>query len=168
VAYERFSEVIDDAFAYIGNATGLLEAAACGVPALVAIDSHPGPVVHGLFHETEGNDVGGYVPGLPEELIREQLLWLAQRTDTEYRELERASRARAEEFGLDRLMPRFLEILGSAMPFKPGISTMDRVFAMVDGVRSAALRKLGVPNAMAERHPRTPSREEQKHLASTA
>lgn len=154
VPYDEFRSVVSDAFLYIGIGTGLIEAAACGIPALVAIDSHPGPVTYGFFQDTAGNDIGGYVPGHPEHPIPERVLWLAQRTSEEYQEMALAARVRAEEFSLDRLAPRFLEIVRGAAPWSAHISKTDRLLAALDGVRAAILRKLGVRDAMAERHPR--------------
>src|SRR5437762_7248208 len=66
IPYDRFSDTLRDAFAFVGIGTSLLEAAACGVPALVAIDSHPDAAAHGFLHETVGNRIGGHVEGHPE------------------------------------------------------------------------------------------------------
>jgi 1,2-diacylglycerol 3-alpha-glucosyltransferase len=152
--YERLPEILEDAFAYIGLGTALLEAAACGVPALVGIDSRPQPLTQGFFQDSVGHELGGYVPGLPEYPIAEQLLWLAGLSDEEYRNVGAASRARAEEFDLAALLPRLLDILGAARPFSLRLSGADRVMARLDSLIAAALWKLGVDTAPHSRHVR--------------
>lgn len=152
--YAQFAEVLDDAFAFIGTGTALLEAAACGVPSLVAISEHPGPMTHGWIHAVAGNEFGGAVPGHPEFPISEQLVWLAGRTECEYRELEEASRHRAEEFSLPRLLPQFVEILAGAAPFPLPISAADRVLGQLDWILEAVLLNLGAPDGWTQRYVR--------------
>jgi glycosyltransferase involved in cell wall biosynthesis len=150
--YERFSEVVGDAFSYIGLGTALIEAAACGIPALVGIDSCPDPLTYGFIQDTVGNDLGGYVPGHREYRIAERLLWLASLSDEEYRQVGAASRARAEEFDISVLLPRFVEILRAAEPVSLRISWADRLLGRLDGLLAAALWKLGVDTAPHRRH----------------
>jgi glycosyltransferase involved in cell wall biosynthesis len=150
VPYERFAEVVGDAFAYIGLGTAMIEAAACGVPALVGIDSYPAPVSHGFLHE--GGHIGEYLPGQPRYPIGERVLWLAGLGAGEYREVGVQSRARAEEFSLSRLLPRFVEILEGAAPFSLDISATDRLLARADRLLAAALWKLGVDTSPTSRH----------------
>jgi glycosyltransferase involved in cell wall biosynthesis len=154
VPYDRFGEVIGDALAFIGHGTSLLEAAACGIPALVGIESSRAPLTYGFLHETTGNDLGGYVPGHPEHPIADRILWLADRTDDEYRHVGSASRARAEEFGLARLMPRFIDIIDGARPHSFDVSRADRALERGDRVLAALLWKLGVDTSAGGRHVR--------------
>jgi glycosyltransferase involved in cell wall biosynthesis len=152
IAYERFPEAVGDAFAYIGLGTALIEAAACGVPSLVAIDSHRGPDTYGLIQDTTGNDIGGFVPGHPEQRIAERLLWLAGLDEEEYGRAGAGSRTRAEEFGLDRLVPHFLEFLAGARSCSMPISALERLLGQVDWLVEAVLLNLGAPDAMGARH----------------
>jgi 1,2-diacylglycerol 3-alpha-glucosyltransferase len=152
IPYQRFGEAVADAFAFIGHGTALLEAAASGVPALVGLDSSAAPVTYGFIHETAGNDLGGYVPGHPEYSIAERILWLAELSDEEYREVAAASRTRAEEFDMARVFPRFLEVLERAAPFSLGVSSLDRFVARLDGVLAAVLWKVGVDTSLGGRH----------------
>jgi 1,2-diacylglycerol 3-alpha-glucosyltransferase len=149
--YDRFTDAVGDAFAYMGFGTALVEAAACGVPALVGIDPHPGPATYGFFQDTEGNDLGGRLPGQREFEIKERLLWLADRTEEEYRRIELASRARAEEFSLELLLPRLVELLERAARVPLRISEHARRVGYLDWLLGAALLRLGAPDAMNER-----------------
>jgi glycosyltransferase involved in cell wall biosynthesis len=154
VDYDRFPDVVADAFAYIGLGTGLIEAAACGIPSLVAIDSHPGPVTYGFIEDTSGNDIGGYVPGHPEHPIGEMLVELASTSEVGYREREQAARRRAEEFDIWWLTSRFVEIAEAARPHRFRVTRADRVLGAADGVRAAMMRLARVPDRMHERHTR--------------
>ena len=154
IPYDNFGDAVGDAFAYIGMGTALIEAAACGVPALVAIDSHPAPVTYGFIDDTVGNDIGGYVPGHPEHEIGERLLWLAGLTEQQYRQVEDGARARVEEFSLTRLVPRFVDMLAGAAPVSIPISAADRVLAQLDWMVEAVLLNLGAPDVMTRRYVR--------------
>jgi 1,2-diacylglycerol 3-alpha-glucosyltransferase len=151
VPYDQFIDAIGDAFACIGLGTALIEAGAIGVPALVGIDSSPRPATYGFLQDVPGTDVGGYVPGLAEHSIAERILWLASRSRVEYRQVEQAGRARAEDFGLDHLVPRLVDALGRTAPFSHPISGADRALGQLDWVLEAVLLKLGVPDAMSGR-----------------
>jgi glycosyltransferase involved in cell wall biosynthesis len=151
IPYDRFSDSVQDAFAFIGTGTALLEAAACRVPSLVAIDSHPGPSTYGFIHQTVGNSIGGHVEGQREYQITERLRWLANRTENQYRAVEQASRARAEEFALPQQLPRFVDALRDAAPYSPRISRFDRAIGHVDWLLEAVMLNLGARDTMTER-----------------
>ena len=154
VPYERFEDAVGDAFAFVGIGTSLLEAAACGVPALVAIDSQLEPATYGWLSETQGNRIGGYVEGHPEYPIADRLLSLADQPESEYRALERACRERAEEFGLAHLLPVFAEALEGTEPYAPAISRADRAIGGLDWLLEAVMLNLGARDVMAERYAR--------------
>jgi 1,2-diacylglycerol 3-alpha-glucosyltransferase len=151
VPYDRFPDVIRDAFVAIGIGTSLLETAACGVPSLVGIDTERDPITYGFVQELEGSSVGGYVSGQTRYSIAERIVWLANRSEDEYRDLERAARARAEEFSLTAIAPTFVDILHGAVPFQISISKAEVIAGRLDLISFAALWKLGV---RPERHVR--------------
>jgi glycosyltransferase involved in cell wall biosynthesis len=154
VPYERFEEVVEDAFAFVGIGTSLLEAAACGVPALVAIDSHAQPSTHGWLNETEGSHIGGHVEGHPEYRIADRLLELAAQPEAEYLALAAACRRRAEEFSLSEVLPAFVAALEAAEPYAPTLSGANRAIGRLDWLLEAVMLKLGARDAMAERYSR--------------
>jgi glycosyltransferase involved in cell wall biosynthesis len=149
--YDEFADAMDDAFVYIGLGTALVEAAACGVPALVGIDLHPGPATYGFLHDTGSGAVGGHVPGHPEHDIAERVLWLAGISDDQYHEAEQASRASAEEFSADLLLPQFTALLEQASPCAIPVSARDRALGQLDWLLEAVLLKLGAPDTAVTR-----------------
>jgi glycosyltransferase involved in cell wall biosynthesis len=154
VPYDRFEEVVEDASAFIGIGTSLLEAAACGVPALVAIDSNRQPTTQGWLSETEGNHIGGHVEGHPEYPIADRLLSLEDASEEEYRTLAAACRRRAEEFSLPQVLPSFTAALHAAEPYAPNISGAERAIGRTDWVLEAVMLKLGARDATLERYSR--------------
>jgi glycosyltransferase involved in cell wall biosynthesis len=52
--YSRFPETIADAGLFVGSGTALIEAAACGVPALIGIELQPDDLSYGFLHEMTG------------------------------------------------------------------------------------------------------------------
>ena len=151
VPYERFGEVVSDAFAFVGTGTALVEAAACGVPALIALPGHREPMTHGWIQDAEGNEFGGPAPGHPEYPIAERLLGLAGRSGEEYRALELASRRRAEQYDIAQLLPRFVEALERTAPFSVRISAADCVLGQLDWLLEAVLLNLGAPDGWTQR-----------------
>jgi glycosyltransferase involved in cell wall biosynthesis len=154
VAYDRFEDAVGDAFAFVGHGTSLLEAAALGVPALVAIESMTEPLTYGFLQDTDGADIGAYVPGHAARPIADEVLWLASLDEEGYRGVGAASRARAEQFGLPVVAARFAEALGQAAPHRLEISRLDRAIARVDRVVAAVLWKLGVDTSLGLRYGR--------------
>jgi glycosyltransferase involved in cell wall biosynthesis len=150
--YERFAEAVGDAFAFIGLGTALLEAAACGVPSLVGIDSRRAPVTYGFLQDTTGNDVGSFVPGHHEFEIAERLEWLAGLSEAAYEAVGAASRARAEEFDVGVLVSRFERILQDTQPFSVSLTCADRVITWFDRKLAAVLRRFGVDTSPHSRH----------------
>jgi glycosyltransferase involved in cell wall biosynthesis len=143
IPYGHFADAIGDAFAFVGSGTSLLEAAACGVPALLTIAGESEPLTHGLFHETQANELGGWVPGHPKRPIAEQLRRLAHLPPGEYAEVGRAARARCEDFSLTRLVPRFMSILGNAEPFAVPVARRHGVIGRADSLLEALLVRVG-------------------------
>jgi glycosyltransferase involved in cell wall biosynthesis len=152
VPYERFADVVADAFAFVGTGTSLVEAAACGVPSLVAIPGHTDPVSHGWIQDVAGNEFGGPAPGHPEHRIEDLLLALDALDEGGYLAVGAASRRRAEEFALPELVPRFVELLQGAVPFPLSISAVDRALGQLDWLLEAVLLNLGAPDGWTQRY----------------
>lgn len=154
VPYSRFREVVSDAFAFIGLGTATIEAAACGVPTLLAISGHPGAMTHGFVQDVPGQELGGYLPGHPQQAVAERLLWLAERSEDEYARVEAGARARAEQFSLTAILPQLVDILEGAAPFSLPVSAMDQALGRLDWLVQATLLNLGVPEWRSERYVR--------------
>jgi hypothetical protein len=106
-------KVLEDAFAFIGMGTSLIEASAAGVPSIIAIECAEEAKSYGLFHEMSDLNTGENVPGRPMSDIREILLRLRALPENYARHCELA-RGKAELFALEKIAGEYLEWFGSA------------------------------------------------------
>jgi glycosyltransferase involved in cell wall biosynthesis len=150
--YSRLPEVFDGAFAYVGLGTSLAEAAAHGVPSLVAVDSSPDPTTYGWLHDVPGGNLGGVGPPLPQYLLYDRLAGLLAAGDGDYRALAAASRRRSQDFSIQRSARDFVSAVSAAEPFSFRLGTGTRAAAAVDALTWAALRRAGISNARMQRY----------------
>jgi glycosyltransferase involved in cell wall biosynthesis len=75
--YDQFKEKVRDAFIFVGGGTSLIEAAACGVPALTTIEYSDVADSYGFIHEVPGTSL--IEPDLPYPRfnIADKIEWLA-------------------------------------------------------------------------------------------
>lgn len=150
--YADMDDALRGCFAYVGLGTSLLEAAARGIPALVAIDCSPTATTYGFLHEVSGNDLGGYVPGLPEQPIADRLAWLLDGGEQRFLEVAEACRKRAMGFSMAAFTPKLLDALKQAQPFKARIGPLARAAGRLDSLLWRALPRLGVRDTRADRY----------------
>lgn len=92
--YSRFKEAVSDAIVFVGSGTAVMEAAACGVPSIPAIEYARTADSYGFIHEIAGTSF--FEPDLPyqrksiEALIERLLVLTAQQLkDIEARSTQR-------------------------------------------------------------------------------
>jgi glycosyltransferase involved in cell wall biosynthesis len=96
--YARFKEAVSDALVFIGSGTAVMEAAACGVPSIPAIEYANTADSYGLLHEIPGTSF--FEPHLPYPRlpIEGLILRLLTATPEVYRHMENASVERIQPF----------------------------------------------------------------------
>ena len=127
VAYDRIAGVLRDAWMFVGSGTALIEAAACGIPALIGIESEPGPMSYGFLHDIEGIDYQESDLGLAKRGFVHFCRQLHAMSASDYAvECERSAQ-KSREFSIERFMEGFLmvdaaaaEIDGKRLRFKGG------------------------------------------------
>jgi glycosyltransferase involved in cell wall biosynthesis len=108
--YSRFGETIADAGLFVGSGTALIEAAACGVPALIGIESEPDDLSYGYLHEMPGlayHEQGIARPKTPFAGHVERLLAL---DDAAYDAMGEASARKAAEYSIERLVDGWMDM----------------------------------------------------------
>jgi glycosyltransferase involved in cell wall biosynthesis len=107
--YSKFVDAIRTSLVFLGSGTALIEAAACGVPALIGIESQEDDQTYGFLHEMPG--LSYHEKGLPVSTrpYGEFVEWLASLTAEEYAGVCRRSREKAFEFSIDIFLDRFTE-----------------------------------------------------------
>ncbi len=114
VAYDQIPAVLRDAWLFVGSGTALIEAAACGIPALVGIESEPGPVSYGFLHNMEGIDYQESDLGLAKRGFAQFCRQLHAMSASDYAlECERSAR-KSREFSIERFMEGLLKVDAAA------------------------------------------------------
>ena len=108
IPYAQFAETVEDCFLFLGSGTALIEAAACGVPALIGIESQADEQTYGFLHTIAG--LSYHEKGLPiatrsfDEFVR----GLDALDDESYKDVCVSSIAKAREFSMEIFAERFL------------------------------------------------------------
>jgi glycosyltransferase involved in cell wall biosynthesis len=142
--YGDFGAVMADAGVFVGMGTALLEAAACGVPALVAPESIKRPVTYGFLHELQGYNIGEYVAEATEYKLADKIGALMDLDPAAYEESCARSRARADDFSIEAVTDRLLACLEETVPFSYRITVAMRLRDELDLWQWRTLRALGV------------------------
>jgi len=119
VAYGLLPGVLADAFAFVGSGMAMMEAAACGVAALPAIEYCERPETFGFVQHIEG--ISFFEPGraLPRHDIGDKLLDLLGATPAAYEAMGDAARAKMSLFSAPQVAQRYLEVMGRASRERP-------------------------------------------------
>lgn len=108
--YSRFQEVHDDAFLFIGSGTSLIEAAACGVPALTTIEYAPDASTYGYISEIEGFNM--IEPGLGKKTfdIKSKVLELLLASPETYTAEQHACYRKAEQYSGTSIVHEYVSV----------------------------------------------------------
>lgn len=120
--YSNFKSVVSDAFVFVGSGTAIIEAAACGVPVIPAIEYAETAVSYGFFNEIEG--ISFCEPGMSygifniECLIRR--LFLMSKND--YLKIESQTIVKSALFSGDRVIDTYVSAFGNTLKSESYIS----------------------------------------------
>jgi hypothetical protein len=85
-------------------------------------------------------------------MIVDKLRWLAGLDEADYRDVGRRSHERALDFDLRTIAPRFVDVLRAAEPFSFPLSIYARCAGRADRLWWRLLTRLGVNDAVSNRH----------------
>lgn len=114
--YARFKEVVSDAFVFIGSGTAVMEAAACGVPSIPAIEYSVNPLSYGFLHEIVGTSFFEPLLPYPKQRIEDLILKLLSVKPDDYQGIMDASIARAQKFAPENVINVFIDSLLNSSP----------------------------------------------------
>ena len=138
--YARMSDVLTDAFVFVGEGTSLVEAAACGVPALMAVLWSNKPTTYGLFHETSGYNLGEPVPDQEQFLLVEKIEGLYRLNPSDYEAASAGSVQRAQAFSMEAVMRHFLQSLNNSVTFSYRITPLMKILNFAELLSLRLLR----------------------------
>lgn len=110
IDYARLSEVLEDAWLFVGSGTAIIEAAGCGVPALIGIESEPRPQTYGFLHSMPGLDYQEADIGYEKRSFNEFCEQLYALSADEYAQICKLTARKAEDFSIERLIDGFYEL----------------------------------------------------------
>lgn len=118
--YSKMSEVLTDAYVFIGMGTSIIEASLCKVPSILAIFCDENSETYGLFHEQRGYNLGEKVKGEKKykiiDILRESFKWSKHEYETQSMEAFNYGL----EFSIDNVMSKFLSFCsGEKLKQKP-------------------------------------------------
>jgi len=143
VEYTRMGEVLQDAYAFVGMGTALVEAAYFGIPSIPAIDLADA-YTYGYFHQLPGHAVGERLAEAPGVAIERLLADLFGLGEAEYRQACLRTRQAAGKFSIDAVCGTFaahLDRLALADELGP-LSARDRWLYYLSMLHGQARRAL--------------------------
>lgn len=122
--YMDMPAVLAEAFAFVGSGLAMMEAAACGVPTLPAIEYCRAPLTYGFVPEIAGNSF--FEPGLPMPVhgIMDRLLALLALPDAAYETLGDACREAMRPFFADAVAEHYIRCFGTALAERPPLDAL--------------------------------------------
>jgi len=109
--YAKFQKTIQEAYVFVGMGTAVLEAALCGVPALVAIENSQEAKSYGYLYELPYYNVGEYNEELTEKNVEDLLEKLLNIDRNVYQEISKKSIEYVQAYSLEKLMPKWLQAI---------------------------------------------------------
>jgi glycosyltransferase involved in cell wall biosynthesis len=134
IPYSKFKEAISNSLMFIGAGTSLVEASACGIPALIGIENESYPVSYGFLHNLSSYSYQERELQYARIDIVQFILQLLNCDELTYKkECERA-RSRSSDFSIDKSVVDFEKLCGNAenVPFNSGYIQLVRIiFSMM-------------------------------------
>lgn len=112
--YSKFQSVLDDAFLFVGSGTSLIEAAACGVPALTTIEYSKEAQTYGYISEIQGFNM--IEPGLDKPIyaIENKIRQLISLTPEEYSALQAQDYSKATQYSGKSVVGEYIDVFSHA------------------------------------------------------
>lgn len=114
--YPRFKEAVSDALVFVGSGTAVMEAAACGVPSIPAIEYATAAESYGFLHDIPGTSF--FEPHLPyqKKSIQSLISQLLTASPEQYKEIEAASIKRIQPFSTKNVVDFTVKALQQSSP----------------------------------------------------
>lgn len=116
--YNRFADVVGEAHLFIGMGTAALEAAAMGVPTIVAHAATWESTTHGFLHDQPFGILGEILKDQPMHSISNFIKKVILSDDAEYTGLSEADQCAAKRYTFDVLMEQFYRFIRNSKPIE--------------------------------------------------
>lgn len=115
--YQRVAEILADAYLFVGMGMAVVEAAAVGVPALIAIESESRALTYGFFADHDSNNLGEQNATFAQYPIVEKIAYLNALTAEQYQELADRGRRNARLFAIDEIADAYSRFFAESVAF---------------------------------------------------
>lgn len=141
IEYARFSEILEDAWLFVGSGTAIIEAAGCGVPSLIGIESELSPQTYGFLHTMPGIDYQEADIGYKKHNFGDFCEYVNGMSVEEYAILCEQSASKAEEFSIERFIQGFLELDKRAGIVNPRTSSTSNILLLLSALLDRLLMR---------------------------
>ena len=114
--YEKLADALKPAFAFIGMGTAAAEAAACGVPVVVAIAHDRLGVTYGRISMLPFGNMGDRIAGQPTRRVVDELRTLLDLSAKAYEIAAQEDTDYVQQYDMDLRMGQFMKIVDQASP----------------------------------------------------
>ncbi len=135
--YSKFQSVLDDAFLFIGSGTSLIEAAACGVPALTTIEYCKEAQTYGYISEIKGFNM--IEPSLDKPIysIEDRIKQLISCTTEKYSTIQAQDYVKATQYSGKSVVGEYINVFRQAE--KNGVAVHISTLQIITYMTSATL-----------------------------
>lgn len=151
VDYSAIPAVLSDAWMFIGVGTAALDAAALGVPTVVAYESQT-PLSLGFFHETAEGEFGDTLSRGTRYPLLDKIVELATASLEGRARIARAGLRVAERYGTPRIAARYRDAFAAASRVALGANVADFARASAGAALSKVAGLFGRTNPAADRY----------------
>jgi glycosyltransferase involved in cell wall biosynthesis len=151
IDFSAIPMALADCRGFVGVGTAALDAAALGVPTVVAYESSE-PLSLGFFHQTAPSEFGDARSRGPRYSLEEVVHRLLCSNDDEWSELAEAGLSHASRYGSERVVEEYLAAFAGARVFTHRINAVDYAAAISSAAADRVLSALGRSDPSARRY----------------
>ena len=117
--YEQFADALSEAYVFVGMGTAIVEAAAAGVPTILAHPYDLDGLTEGPIYRYEFGEVGSFIEDqIPSMTVCDELFRLSHISEREYLEECESNKVAVRGYSLNHVMDEYLEAFVAA-PLSP-------------------------------------------------
>jgi glycosyltransferase involved in cell wall biosynthesis len=117
--YTQFENALKNAYFFVGMGTAALEAAACGVPTIVAIESDKTGMTYGRISQLPFGNIGDRMRQPPNLFVKDEIRAILECSPEQYSQEAEHDRTYVKQYSMEQRMRHFMEIVERARPFSP-------------------------------------------------
>ena len=111
ISYDLFKQKIENSLLFIGSGTALIEASACGIPALIGVENLNEASTYGFLHNTTSYSYQEKQLDYPKNEIEYFIQKLLNQSPNEYKKECEKARDRATDFSIETSTTIFLDMI---------------------------------------------------------